>query len=595
LITKTGQSGNTVIGVSLHRWLASVLLFLFAVSCSAAEPATRLLEGEWKFQAGDDMAWAESRYDDGGWSRALIPGVWKDGGYPETGQLAWYRKTIDVSDYTRDDRQLAVQMGGVRNAFELYADGVLLGGAGSLPPNPEINFDLVRILPVPHRLMADGQLVLALRVWGGDELAVVAAGAGPYDAEPRMGAPGDLTRELMLRDLPALASAVVFAVAGVWFLYFHSRVPRLRSYRWFAISGLLLAPYLLTLTQLKQSLGLSFPVLEKIESISFFLVIVVLADFFYAAMDRRVDWWMRVWQVYFLSLVALLLFTPGLEIHYQLRPFWQYGSLIIPVPFLIVIAIEIRRGNQSARILAVGALMFTVLAFSDLLLTQGQRVGPSLVPIGALCVLASLGVLLVNRFSALLYGLESEVADQTLELRQVNQRLQDANRSLKSSALLDPLTRLLNRRGFEEAVNEEHARIGRGGARYGLLLLDVDHFKRFNDQYGHACGDAVLEAMAKALSEGSREVDRRARWGGEEFVVLLPGSSSEGVTRAAEKLRAAVETVRVEFEGEELGITVSIGAALLEEEETFVACVARADHALYAAKSDGRNRVVLAA
>jgi diguanylate cyclase (GGDEF)-like protein len=554
---------------------------------------TRSLQGSWAFRAGDDLAWAQPVFEDDSWEQRSIPDRWPPGGYPESGQMGWYRLYVDVSMAAQSNSQLAISIGGIRNAFELYVDGVLLGRVGRLPPEGRVNFDQIQVLGIPQELLSDERLLIAIRVWGGDELAVQAAGAGPDHANPRLGDPATMMRELLLADLPALLFSAVFAAAGFWFLYFHARVPQLRAYRWFALSALLLAPHLLTLTQFKYSAGLSFPMLEKIESISFLLVLVAVGQFFYAAMNRSVDWWMRLWQVYFIAL-AFLLLIPGLGIHYAIRPFWQYGAPLITLPFLLVVVHEARIGNPSARVLGVAATAFILTLMFDLLLIQGLRSGPSLIPFGFLSILVGMGVLLVDRFSNLLNRLETEVADRTLELSQVNQRLQQANQTLETRALHDPLTHLLNRRGFEQVVNEEHARIERNGRRYALLLIDIDYFKRVNDAHGHAVGDAVLTAMANVLCTELRDVDRRARWGGEEFVVLLPETDSNGVLAVAEKLRAAVEAMQVAQGAESVQVTVSLGAAVLEAGQSFEDCLARADNALYASKHGGRNQVAIA-
>ena len=127
----------------------------------------------------------------------------------------------------------------------------------------------------------------------------------------------------------------------------------------------------------------------------------------------------------------------------------------------------------------------------------------------------------------------------------------------------------------------------------GLVLADVDRFKQFNDQYGHACGDHVLKRVGAILEERTRDIDRVARWGGEEFILLLPETSTEGAAVLAENLREVIADTLFEFGGERLGITMTFGIAIHRKGESLDACIARADTALYTGKERGRNRVMI--
>ncbi len=159
----------------------------------------------------------------------------------------------------------------------------------------------------------------------------------------------------------------------------------------------------------------------------------------------------------------------------------------------------------------------------------------------------------------------------------------------------DSLTGLLNRRAFEYLLDRECQRLQRFGEQFSLLILDIDHFKRINDRLGHAAGDAVLTAIAQTLQNHAREVDRVARFGGEEFCVLLPRTTDEGAIQAAERLRAAIHATTIAWHDEMITVTISTGlATALEPGESLEDLLRRADLALYQAKSEGRNRVVMA-
>ncbi len=167
--------------------------------------------------------------------------------------------------------------------------------------------------------------------------------------------------------------------------------------------------------------------------------------------------------------------------------------------------------------------------------------------------------------------------------------LVDAARHL---AMTDPLTGLLNRRAFVEAMSREIAQASRHDHPLSILLLDVDHFKKVNDTRGHEGGDVVLRGVAGVAQQIARKSDLVARWGGEEFVVGLPYAAEAGARVAAERLRRAIADASFALpEGPPLRVTASIGVAHAVRGETLDVIVARADQAMYLAKSRGRNRV----
>jgi diguanylate cyclase (GGDEF)-like protein len=166
----------------------------------------------------------------------------------------------------------------------------------------------------------------------------------------------------------------------------------------------------------------------------------------------------------------------------------------------------------------------------------------------------------------------------------------------KRLAARDGLTQLYNRRAFDERLAKARAREERQGGRFAVLLLDVDHFKKLNDTFGHPAGDAALKHTARVLENHLRQGDEAARYGGEEFAVILPGADAAGALPLAERVRGAIEGSHLVFEGARLAVTVSVGvAAWPEDGRELEGLLAAADRALYAAKQEGRNRVAAAA
>ena len=169
--------------------------------------------------------------------------------------------------------------------------------------------------------------------------------------------------------------------------------------------------------------------------------------------------------------------------------------------------------------------------------------------------------------------------------------LSQANTALSHLARTDRLTGLPNRAHLEAAFLQQHAAALRQGGRLSVVLLDIDDFKSVNDSHGHDAGDAVLRRFADLLRESLRHSDTVGRWGGEEFLMLLPGSGARAAQGVAEKLRQAVQAIDFPQVGTK---TASLGVACLQFEESLESLLRRADEALYAAKRGGRNRVVLA-
>lgn len=160
----------------------------------------------------------------------------------------------------------------------------------------------------------------------------------------------------------------------------------------------------------------------------------------------------------------------------------------------------------------------------------------------------------------------------------------------------DALTGLYNRRYLEEVLDRETRRAGRAGQSMGILMLDLDHFKRFNDTYGHDAGDAVLRETAAFLLKNVRAEDFVCRYGGEEFVVILPTADVEGSTTRAEKLLSKIRELSIMHQGKSLGmVTFSIGvAAFPVHGMSPKELMAAADGALYEAKRGGRDQVAIA-
>ena len=219
-----------------------------------------------------------------------------------------------------------------------------------------------------------------------------------------------------------------------------------------------------------------------------------------------------------------------------------------------------------------------------------------------------------NRLNEVQDGLKESVGNQSSSVLEMTHKLLEANVLLSnelqeartqiakkqqeleiyvSEARTDTLTALRNRRSFNEEINRQFAQRQRQGITFSLLMIDVDHFKKFNDVYGHLAGDLVLRSVARMLTSTLGDMDIVCRYGGEEFAVICPGSTLIQAAAGAGRVRAAIEADEITLKEGIVRVTVSIGVAEVDESEIAEGLIQRADNALYAAKHAGRNQVQL--
>ena len=199
------------------------------------------------------------------------------------------------------------------------------------------------------------------------------------------------------------------------------------------------------------------------------------------------------------------------------------------------------------------------------------------------------------------FNLEKEqvcifIYDNT-SLSETNSKLNDLNNELKELSHKDYLTGLYNRRFFAEEASRAIALTIRNNSQFSIITMDIDKFKNINDSYGHAAGDVIIIAVAEKLKELIRKSDIPARFGGEEFVLLLYDITSKNAMKVAENMRKIIEELETVYENQTIKFTVSFGVAQFDtfkDDNNIEHTIVRADKALYEAKNSGRNKVVLA-
>ena len=178
-----------------------------------------------------------------------------------------------------------------------------------------------------------------------------------------------------------------------------------------------------------------------------------------------------------------------------------------------------------------------------------------------------------------------------VEVNSMQLRMESEQERLEDEASYDPLTHFLNRRSMDERLNHTHRNAIINDVPYSLIMADIDHFKVFNDSYGHDCGDFVLQSIAKIITAQIRAKDSACRWGGEEFLILVNDSQDIAVD-VANRIRSAIETYEFNYEGKTLHVTITLGVSGYYSSAKVKTLIEIADKRLYKGKENGRNQVV---
>lgn len=321
---------------------------------------------------------------------------------------------------------------------------------------------------------------------------------------------------------------------------------------------------------------LSIVVANALLPVSWSLQVVALCQF----QRRRASLWIMV-------LPGALTFTWFLVYLHEFQVRMMVGNLLLALASLATAhwTLRFRVGAElRTRWLLIGSYLVTGAVFLSRSLVAWLTphsitsfLAPG--PVQSMTFLLGYALVIINSFGYLLMHKER------------------ADRSMRQLALTDPLTGALNRRTFLPFAERELARFRERQAPVSLLMLDLDHFKRINDGYGHRVGDEVLTRFVARVQTCLRQEDKLVRYGGEEFCLLLPGAGQQAAEALAERIRVSVAESPFMIEGHELRVTVSIGVATVRSDatDTLQTLVDRADSALYRAKKDGRSRVAASA
>lgn len=283
---------------------------------------------------------------------------------------------------------------------------------------------------------------------------------------------------------------------------------------------------------------------------------------------------------------------------------FQFIALVVMVYILQRLWIAMSKKQRGAGVMIMGSLIAFAFALNDILNMNSIITTGRFFSLGIIAFIMSQSFVtnsrfdnLINKNQRLTDNLKERYADLELmselletKVEQRTRQLKLANQELKALANNDPLTSAFNRYGLQQYIQNAFERYRRSQELFSIVLIDYDHFKEINDTYGHDVGDIVLLTGADLIKAGIREQDKLARWGGEEFLILLPDTDLEGALAIAHKLKVTINAKPI---GQPVGVSVSItaGVAQINPNDTFESLFKRADDALYKGKQEGRNRV----
>ncbi|HUX13051.1 MAG TPA: diguanylate cyclase [Spirochaetia bacterium] len=518
---------------------------------------------------------------------AVVPDPWNayrgdtaDSHFPALGYGTFHLTVMLARRYS----ELNIELSGICTSYSCYVDGRLIATSGQISVIPAGQIPMVTdqiapFAPASNRIELDIEVTNFVHRVGGLTHPVY------------LGTGRDLSeRHASARGIDFLLIGA-FLVMGLYHLGLFVLRRQERSLLYFGIFCLI------TVLRIYVTGGYSSPPfhgllswqwLMRVEyftlSVGFPVFVLYVHSLYRKEFDQRVR---------DIALILSGLYTLVVVI----TPALVFGRMLIGFQILIIItsgylfwvlARALRRRRSSTRIFLAGFALFFLGVLNDILVNNRLINTPYIFPIALFVFILFQAVLLAGRFARVYRQVES--------LTRLHGQLRAANQNLRELSYVDSLTAVANRRHFDEFVRQEWARSIRNNTPLSLLMIDIDSFKAYNDNYGHRAGDEALRNVAAELSRVvRRSVDFLARYGGEEFVVVLPNTAAKGAFRVAEKLRSGIQALHIPhlYSGVSSVLTISIGVATEQPREHAAAgnLVDTADRALYRAKQRGKNCV----
>lgn len=483
-----------------------------------------------------------------------------------------------------------------------YPDGhrvILLDTGVGLPPE-QVSRSRVADVLIPLPDIIDGTRLIV----GFNAVDTIFAGMW---APPELGDTGRMLADQNRRKLLALGAVAILLVFAAINLSLWSSLKRDRVVLVLAIASISAAVRQLVTAGILYDLlpWLSIAVDAFLSWTTFFVGVIAGFYFVYLRYENQLDRWI-LWVPFVPCVVGILLL-----VFFPLPWLQHFGVILRPVIIvsllLLIFQLMFRadRSDLESSATLFGIYLLLVGACVDIAYFHLYQddLPLSVFAVAWVAFVCSQTVFLSRRYKA---SIQENIA-LTNELKQLNnnlestvrertEELKEKNRQLERISRTDPLTNLYNRRALEDMIQKELERYRRTGSAWCLVLLDLDHFKKVNDRWGHQCGDRVLIAVAQCLQENLRDIDVLARWGGEEFCVVMPDTDRQQAVTGLTRLRERVSRLRIVAEpdsdnDETISLTISIGATIVELESGLDSLIKQADDALYSAKKKGRNRL----
>jgi len=521
------------------------------------------LAGTWEFALGDPPG-GVADLDGLAFRPVPVPGSWQQGGVEGHG-TGWYRVTFDL-DPSLAIVPLAFACRQIRDADEVFLDGQPIGRTGEFPPDYDKGTVVERIYELPpSRSAIPGRHTLAVRVYNAGPRG------GGITGVPRIDSVSTAFHARAFREAPRAFLAAAFAALGLFSLFFFLRDRGQVDFLYFFLTTTGTAVFIVSWLSFWAISGLPLTFLFRVGHAGMFAVPAMTLLLFLKFFERPVaKGHVALLSAQAVGTVACLLWPRADDLYYFLPAAVALGAIAsADVVYHLAIAAR-RRAPHSRLVLGATLLAVAAAAFDGAsVLGLGIRPAVDFTLSGPACFV------LMSCFLA-------SMADRLARLR--------------LAASTDPLTGLANRTVLFDRLSLEIARARRHGHPVALGILDLDAFKSFNDRYGHVAGDRLLVAVSQALLESIRDTDLAARFGGDEFVVLLPEADATQAVTCLERIRLRIARARVP--GAEEGDTASAGIAVFDPTVRSTVSVSawlrQADAALYAAKAAGRNRVLVA-
>ena len=623
--------------------IAIVLLGLAPLSASANQantgtsPATPIviaglgkgtvaLDGPWRFHLGDNPAWATPGFDDSAWEQLSADLPWGAQGHAGSTGFAWYRSNISLASASDTPLQFSLLLSKVGDAYEVYWNGKLVGGSGKLQPFP------VWYFPQPAQVIDLGPAKsgeLAVRVWKAPLLSDDSGQRGGFESAPIIGSPQAISTAKAALDYQWLSSRqflfgenLIYAIVALLSFLLWCR----NSSRWllFWMTGFTVVPplnLLLLNTHIAWPYAFSIAVdqpLTTVRDISLWFLLLWLLGLH---QNRSIARLTRI-----LAMIGFVnAILDGVLVAIYARPQFTRLSqvadaastavymLLETFPLVLVGYAFFARKRADREKLDTGHWLVASLAFFTEVIVvvrsgakQGRQftnwslasnIDSPLFSLGGSAISAhtfATALLLV----AIIYAVYKSIrADQRRQdmLEREKMELTRARDQMRYHAEHDDLTGLWNHRIIVERLRSEVERMRRDRTPLSVILVDIDHFKRVNDLFGHFSGDLVLQKVGEIFTHSVRTYDWIGRYGGEEFLLILPGSNIENALLRAEELRQAVQAAQIVDGETTIQVTASFGVASeFPNHYEAEAVIQTVDGALYQAKNRGRNCVVAA-